>query len=156
MCSLPVYLRRVGKKNGEVLVRNRVRGFLDIVHSVKMRVVDPRQMNLLAAAFDGGAFVEQHSYPHAFKARDHPDRVVVAQDAINRPFQGRPQPRHSGKARFESAESLPPVVAGEDAKVIFEGWQKTEKPAHRGIIHIDMQITEMQDTEAIEAGRNTG
>jgi hypothetical protein len=33
----------VGQKDREVFVRNRIRRFLDIVHSVKVGVVDPRQ-----------------------------------------------------------------------------------------------------------------
>ena len=41
--GLPVYFRRVGQKDRKVFVRNRIRRFLDIVHSVKVAVVDPRR-----------------------------------------------------------------------------------------------------------------
>jgi hypothetical protein len=45
-----------------------------------MGIVDTRQMNPLAAAFDDNAFVEQHSHPHPLQVGDHADCVMVAQN----------------------------------------------------------------------------
>ncbi len=150
MRGLPVNFRRVGQKNREVFVRNCVRGFLDIVHSVKVGIVDPRQMNPLPAAFDDNAFVEQHSYPHRLQVGDHADRIVIAQNAVHRSFQSLAQPRHPGKGLIERSKSLPPIVAGEDAKLVFQARQEVQEAGHRLLAHIRMQIAQMQDPEAIE------
>ena len=61
----------------------------DIVDPVIMGVVDAGQINALPVARDRLAFVEQHADSHRFEARDHADRVMVAQHAVNRAAQTR-------------------------------------------------------------------
>ena len=155
MRGLPVYFRRMGQKNRELFERNRVRGFLDIVHPEIMGIVDTRQMNPLAAAFDDNAFIEQHSYPHPLQVGDHTDRVMVAQNAVHWPFQSLAQRRHSGKGLTERSESLPPIVAGEDTEVVFQARKEVHDARHRLLVHIRMQIAQMEDPEAIEGPWDT-
>ena len=80
--GLPVNFGRVGQKDRKVFVRNRIRRFLDIVHSVKVGVVDPRQMNQMPDVFDDNTIIEQHSYPHRLQIGDHADRIVITQNII--------------------------------------------------------------------------
>jgi len=120
-CAACRYISGVwDKKNRELFERNRVRGFLDIVHPEIMGIVDTRQMNPLAAAFDDNAFIEQHSYPHPLQVGDHTDRVMVAQNAVHWSFQSLAQRRHPGKGLTERSECFPPIVAGEDTEVVFQ------------------------------------
>ena len=102
--GLPVNFRRVGQKDREVFVCNRIRRFLDIVRSVKVGVVDPRQINQMPAAFDDNTFIEQHSYCHRLQIGDHADRIVIPQNTVYRFVQSLAQPRHPGKALIERSK----------------------------------------------------
>ena len=132
-------------------MRNCVRGFLDIVHSEKVGIVDSCQMNPLPVAFYDNAFVKQHSYPHRFQVGDHADRIMVTQNAIHWSFQIFSQPRHSGKGLVERSKCLPPIVAGEDAEVVFQARKEVDNARHRLLAHVRVQIAQMQDPEAIES-----
>ena len=77
MRSLAVDLRRMGKENGKLGMRELRRGFFDIIDAIVVGVVDPRHMDALIAANDRRGFVEQHSDAHFFHAGHHADRIVV-------------------------------------------------------------------------------
>jgi hypothetical protein len=50
-----------------------------------MRIVYPGKVDLLTAALNGVAFVKQHADAHSLQVRHDADRVVIAQNAIDRP-----------------------------------------------------------------------
>ena len=56
----------------------------------------------------------------------------------------------------ERPEGLAAVVAGQNAEIVGDGRQQLDQPAHRAVVHVDMQIAELQDREAVERGRQLG
>src|SRR5262249_20970276 len=119
MRRLTVNFRRMGQKNREVFMRYGFRGFLYIVHPVKMGIVDPGQMDPLPAAFKGNGFVEEHSYPHPLERGDHADRIVVAQDPERLALKRFAEPGHLGKDKIDRSRSLSAIIASQDAEIVF-------------------------------------
>ena len=50
-------------------------GFFYIVHPIIMGVSNAGQVNAMAPALDGFAFIEEHAYAHFFQTRHHADGV---------------------------------------------------------------------------------
>src|SRR5579862_7363281 len=61
MRGLRINFWRMGEQYRELVMRDRARGLLDIVNTVKMCVVDPCKVNSFFLALDDRAFVEQHA-----------------------------------------------------------------------------------------------
>ena len=80
---LAVDFRSMRKQDGKFVVRNIGRGILNIVGPVVMGVINAGQVDTLTVTDDHLGFVQQHPYSHFFQSRDHADRVVIAQHAIN-------------------------------------------------------------------------
>src|ERR1019366_7530335 len=59
--------------------------------------------------------------------------------------------RAPGKGLVERSKCLPPIVAGEDAEVVFQARKEVDNARHRLLAHVRMQIAQMQDPEAIES-----
>ena len=81
--------------------------------------------------------------------------VSITQNTIYRFVQSLAQPRHPGKTLIERSKIFSPIVASEDAKLIFKTWQEIQEAVHRLLAHIGMQIAQMKDLEAIEGLWNT-
>ena len=77
VCALTIDFGRVGEQNRERVIGNFGCGFLDVIDTIEVYVVDTGEVNLLAVTHNRHILVEQHSYPHAFEAGDHTDRVVI-------------------------------------------------------------------------------
>ncbi len=144
------------KQDRECVRRDVGRGLFYIVDAEEMRVVDPGEADLLAFARDRLGFVQQHSYPHVFERRNHADRVMIAEDAVNRPFEAGAHPGDAFQRGLESAISLAPIIAGQNANVIFEPADKRDETVHRRPAHVGVQIAQMKDGEALERLRQPG
>ena len=77
-------------------MRDALRGLLDIVHAVEMRVVDAGKMNGRAAALDPLLLIEQHLDAHLLERWHHADRVVIAEHAIDGTVEVFAQPPDAG------------------------------------------------------------
>ena len=64
-------------------MRDLRRSLLNIVNPVVVSVVDAAQMNALVATHNRLGLVEQHSYADLLHSRNHADRIVIAQYAID-------------------------------------------------------------------------
>jgi len=80
---------------------------------------------------------------------------VIPQNTIDRFVQSLAQPRHPGKALIERSKIFSPIVASEDAKLVFQARQEIQEAGHCLLAHIRMQIAQMQDPEAVEGLWNT-
>ncbi len=153
MRSLPIDLRRVRQQDRERIRRDVDRGFLDVVDSVEMGIVDTGEMDVLAAVPDRLALIEQHPDSHRLEVRHHTDAVMVAQHAIDRSAQRRAQSPDAVHGGFDRPERGRPVIAGQHAQVVAKFGQDRGEPAHRAIAVLDVEITDVQQGEAIECGR---
>ena len=80
---------------------------------------------------------------------------MITQNTVYRFVQSLAQPHHPGKGQIERSKILPPIVAGEDAKLVFQARQEIQEAGHCLLAHIRMQIAQMQDPEAVEGLWNT-
>ena len=96
------------------------------------------------------ALVEENLYAHVLQSGDEADRVVIAEHAVDRSVERGANFRHSGKRGLIGAIGLAAVVAGEHAKVVVDPLEKRDHPLHRGFAHIDMEVAELKDGEAVE------
>ena len=71
---LAIDLRRVGQKDGNAALWNLRRCFLDVVRTIEMRVVDPREVDRILAPSNGDAFVEEDYDAQSLKVGNHLDR----------------------------------------------------------------------------------
>src|ERR1700738_5556003 len=85
--GLLVDFGRMRKQNRKLIVQNTGGRLLDVVHAIKMSIVDADKMQSLAHALDRLAFVHQHAYSDPFKAGQSADGVVIAENAAARAIQ---------------------------------------------------------------------
>jgi len=131
-------------------------GFLDVVDPVVVRVVDADEMDALIAALEGFGLVEQHADPHFLQPRDHADRVVVAEHPEDRPRDLCAHPRQSLEGRREGPERPPAIVAGQHADIVGQAREQLDQALHRPLVHVDVQVANLQDGETVERGRQLG
>src|SRR5512145_2805143 len=118
MRRLPVDFRRVRQENREGVMRDAVRGLLDIFHAVEMRVVDTGKMNGRATTLDLFLLVEQHPDAHLLERWHHADRVVIAKYAVNGTVEPFTEPPDTGNRVGVGSKGLRSVIAGEHADVV--------------------------------------
>src|SRR6516165_10480333 len=116
--GLPIDFRSMGNQNGELIGRDSNYSLFDIVHSVKMGVIDADQMDAVLTALDRFCLVHQESDPQIFQPWQQSDGVVIAEHAVSRPPDGGSNASHFNKRRLEGSECLPPVVACQNADVV--------------------------------------
>ena len=85
--GLPVNLRRVRDENRKRFVRDIGGSLLDIVDAVEMGIVNARKVDVRAAARDRLAFVEENLDAHVLEPGNEADRIVIAEDAVDRPLE---------------------------------------------------------------------
>jgi hypothetical protein len=76
-------------------------GLFDVVNPVVVRIVDASQIDALIATHQHIGFVKQQPNSHFLQARNHSNRVVVAQDGENRTVEMSPNPGHAFERRVE-------------------------------------------------------
>ena len=94
--------------------------------------------------------IEQHSDPDLLQSRDHADRVMIAQNAVDWTLEVRAHPRQAVYRSLIRTVGLPAVVAGEDAQIVGNGRKQLNQAAHRPAVHVGMQIAEMENRKPIE------
>ena len=107
-------------------------------------------MNPLMTSPDRYGFIQQHLNTHLFKRRDHPNGVVIAQDTVNRTFQVRANHGKAFDGFAKGTVCFCAIVTGQDTKVILETRENVDQSLHRLLIHVDVQIADMEDGEAVE------
>src|ERR1700730_7422473 len=118
VCRLPVDFRGMGQENRECAPRDFGCGLFDVVHPEEMRVVDPRQINTLVAARDPRALVEQHPDPDVLEPRHHANRIVIAEDAVDRSFDVRTYLRQPLESTIEWTSGCSAIVSSQDADIV--------------------------------------
>ena len=78
---------------------------------------------------------------------------MVAQHAIDRSLEAASHPPDAVQRRLERPECLAAIVAGQDADVVTQLADELTHPLHRGPTDVHVQVTEVQDGEAIETRR---
>ena len=89
-CRLAIDLRRVRQQDRKRGRRDLCRRFLDVLRSKEVRIINAGQMDKLIPAGESLAFIEQHSDAEPFEPRHHADRIVVAEDTVDRALKMRP------------------------------------------------------------------
>ena len=151
MCGLPVDFRRVRKQDRNTLVWNVRSRLLDVVRTVEMRVVHPREIDGSGAGAYRDALVKEHANAKRFELRNHRDRIVVAEHSINVAAQRLTHVREDLEARLEIAVGAPAVITRQHAKIVGEIVREVGDPLHGGAAQVRMQIAQMQNGEAIES-----
>src|SRR4029079_14625073 len=132
-------------------MRDVVRGLLDIVHAVEMRIVDAGKMNGRAAPLDPLMFVEQHPDAHLLERRHHADRVVIAEYAIDGTVELLVERADAGTRVGIGSKGLCPVIAGENADIVALPAQQLGHAVSGSLAHLYMHVADMEDGEAVEA-----
>ena len=120
---LAIDLWRVGQKDGNAALWNLRRRFLDVVRTIEMRVVDPREVDRILAPSNRDAFVEEDYDAQSLKVGNHLDRVMITEHAIDGAMQRGSQLGDKLKRRSIVAVSPTTEVSGQNAKVVFEALQ---------------------------------
>ena len=131
-------------------MRNLRCRLFDIVCAVVMGIVNAGQMDALIAARDQLGFIEQHPYCHRFHSRNHADRIVVAQHAINRFPEMGAHPRQALKSLIEWTECFSPEIPGQNANVVFYFAETLYQALHRTWVHVRVHVADMQYGESIK------
>ena len=150
MRRLPVDFRRMGQEDRKLVMRNPFGGLLDIVHAIEVGIVDAGKVKARAAAFDGLRFVEQHSDAHLFQRRYHANRVVIAENAVDRTLEVPAQAFNAGERIGIGSECLRPIVAGKHADIVADAPHQLGYARHCRFAHLHMKIADLQDDEAVE------
>ncbi len=154
--GVPIGFRRMRQEDGGGVGRNVLGGLVEVVHLEIVRIVDAGQVNGRAAPFQTDRFIEQQSDTQRFDGRDHADGVVVAQDGVDRVVQMRPHLGQRFEGGFVGAISLGPEVASHDADIIIHLLQAFDQGGGIRFVHVQMQIAEVEQGEAIEGGGQPG
>src|SRR5580704_4797459 len=148
--GLPVDFRRMRKQNRDPFQWNGGGSLLDIVSAVVVGIVNPSQIDLLITADNRFGFIEQHSNPHCFNFRDHPDRVVIAENRVNRYLEVVAHACQAIKSNLEGAECLAAEVACYDTDVIFKTWEDLYQTLHGSRIHVRVHVGDVQYREPVK------
>src|SRR3954447_13194290 len=116
----------MGQQNGKLVRRSLFSHLLDVVDTKEVSVVDPSQVNAISASGDGQALVQQHPDAEIFEPRHYTDCVVVAEHAVDRRLQTRPNPRQAIEGRSKRSPCLAPIVTGQDAQIVIQRLSKLD------------------------------
>src|SRR5579859_413469 len=147
---LPVDLRSMGKQNRHACRWNRRGSLLDIIGAVVVGIVNPGQIDLLVPADNLFGFIEQHSNPHGFDFRDHPDRVVIAKHRVDRVMEVLAHACQASKSSLEGAECLASIVTCDDTDVISKTREDLNQTLYRARIHVCMQVSDVKYREPVK------
>src|SRR6516165_1688195 len=111
-------------------------------------------MNALIGTHDCLALVEQHPDPHVLQSGNHPDRVVITQHTVNRPFKMQSDLRHFFESCLEWAEGLAAIITGQDTEVIRKAIKKLYQAAHCTLTSVRMHVADVQDSKPIKEAWN--
>jgi hypothetical protein len=113
-----------------------------------MRVVYPGEVDAISPALDEHALIKKHAHAHLLQLGYHRGAVVIAEDTKEWALKGVGDRSQLRKRAIEGAEGLSPEIAGDNAEVIFEGFDEIRDVGHRSLAHIDMQIAKLEHREA--------
>jgi hypothetical protein len=71
MSGLAINLRGVRKQDGERIERDQVRSLFDVVGTVKVSIINARDVNLSTATFNRVRLIYEHSDAHFFQIGHH-------------------------------------------------------------------------------------
>jgi hypothetical protein len=151
--GVAINLGGVGQQNRKGIGRNAGGCLFDIIDPIIMRVVDTGQIDALAIPRDRLALIEQDANSHFFETGDHANRIVIAQHPIHRLAKMGPQSLHALKRIIKWSECRASIVARYGADVTFQFWEELFQASHRALVHIDVEITDVEKREAIEGTR---
>jgi nucleoside-diphosphate-sugar epimerase len=97
--------------------------------------------------------IEQYANSHFLEAGDHANRLVIAQYPVHRFPEMGPQSFHARKRIIKRPECRASIVSRYRAYVVFQIWEEFFQASHRAFIHINVEITDMKQGEAIEGAR---
>jgi len=138
MSGLAIDFGRVSEKNGALLVWNALCGLFDVVGAIEVGVIDPSQVDATTTALDCHRFVHQHLDVHPLKIRQHQNRVVIAENTINRVAQLLAKGRKIGQTSIKLSICLTSKVARENADIPNYAADKLPHAGHRGRAHVAM------------------
>ena len=76
---------------------------------------------------------------------------MVTKNSEDGGFQQSAHARNSLDDSFEGAEGRTAEIPREHADVVLERWNKLHEALHRAVVHVDMQVANMQQREALES-----
>src|ERR1035437_6741205 len=138
------------QEDGEFPIRYLRSGLFDIVDPKVVRVIYSSQINPLIAARDRLALIEQHPYSHGFQPRNHLDRVMIAEHAINWSIEMGSHSCDAVQGCRERSKSFAPKVAGQNTQVVTQTISELHEVSHRALIHVHMHVADVKYGEAIE------
>ena len=153
MRGVAIDLRGVGQQNSERIDGNGAGRFFDVIDPIVVRVVDTGQLDGLATPPERFALIEQDANSHVLETGDHANRIVIAQYPINRFPEMGPQSFHAFKRIIKRSKCRAAIVSSNNACVVFQIWEQFFEASHRAFIHIDVEITNMKQGEAIKRTR---
>ena len=149
--GLPVDFGGVRQQDRDLAGWNILSRFFDVVGAIKMRVVHPSEIDRSRAAPYGEAFVEQRANAKRFEVGNHGNRIMVAEHRVDVATQLLTQTRHGFEAGHAIAVGAPAIVARQHTKIIVEVEHEFSGPAHGGAAYVCVQVTQVQNGEAIES-----
>ena len=120
------------------------------LRAIRVRIVDPCQMNRLIAAHDQFALVEQHSDLHRLQPANHLDGVVVAQYPVSRSGDVGAHSGDPGKGGLEGTECFCAIVSRQYAEIIFEADDEFGDAFQGGCAHVRVQVALLAAAHRIE------
>jgi hypothetical protein len=64
-----------------------------------------------------------------------------------------PQPFHALNRISKRSKCRPAIVSRYHANVVFQFWEEILQPSHSTFVHIDVEITDMEQGETVEGTR---
>ena len=153
MGRLAIDFRRMRQQDRKRAMRDLRRRLFDVVDTVIVRVVDAGKVQDLAVAQHRLGLVDQHADAHFLERRRHPDRIVVAEDRVDRTGNALADARHARDRRLAGPKGLAAVVSGQHAQIVAELRQQFGEPSHRCRVDVDVKIAELKNRKAVERAR---
>jgi hypothetical protein len=111
---------------------------------------------LAPAALDPLPLVEKHPDAHLFQRRHHANRVVIAEHAVDRPFEALAEARDAAERIGVRSKSQRPVIAGKDADIVTRATREFGHAPHCRFAQLHMKVADLQDGEAVEGSGQVG
>ena len=67
-------------------MRNFRCGLFDVIHAIKMGVVNAGQIDRCTPTLDRLTFIQQHANSHRFEIGNHANSIVIAEHSVDRPL----------------------------------------------------------------------
>ncbi len=125
----------------------------DIIDLIVMRVVNTGEIDALAIPGKRFALIEQYPNSHFLETRDHANRIVIAQHPIHHFSEMGPQLLHALKRIIKWSKCRGSIVSRYHAYIVLEIWEKFFQTSHRAFVHINVEITDVEQGEVMEGMR---